>query len=436
MKHLAMITVVLLFALSGNAQQVLTLDDAIKMALQKNHGILVASNQQKQVENSATAGNAGLLPSVDVTGGATYSATTADLEFAGGQPPIEDAEALAFGYNGAVGLNYTLFDGLGSFHSFNKLKSQRDLSAIQTNLTIESTLLQVSNVYYEVARQQVQLEIAKESLKVSQGRRDRLQANLTYGTVSSLDLLNAQVDLNSDSSNVLSLEMGLKSAKRNLNVLMGTENGGVDYTVDENLTINRTVALADLKSKAEQNNVNVLLAQSNITIAEYDQKLQKSFRMPRIGLNASYGYNYQESNASLILNQSSLGFTGGVSLAWNLFDGKRKQTALANAQIALETSEIQKEQAMITVSKDVENAFDLYQNSLVLVDIEQKNLQIAELNFQRSQELYNQGQLTTTEFREAQLNLNRVKSRLNTSRFTAKMAEIELTRLSGELVSR
>ncbi|MDB4754980.1 TolC family protein [bacterium] len=428
-------TVVFVFGmLFSSAQDVLLLENAMKIALENNLGVKMTINQKQQAENIATYGNAGLLPKADLNGGVSLSATNSNLEFAGGTPPIEDVAAQSLSYNGGLGVSYAVFNGLGSLNTFKKLKSQVDIAGIQLNLNIESTLLQVCNVYYEVARQQQQLRIAKNSLDISRERYERVKVGLEYGTVSSLDVLNAEVDMNADSSNVLNMDVGLKNAKRNLNVLLSREVTA-QYEVSEVLVVDDARTIEAIQQKALNNNTNLLLAQSNISIAEFDQKIQQAFYMPRVSVNASYGYNYSESNASLILSQSSLGFTGGATLAWSLFDGFKKKTAIQNAQIALETNQLKVDEAKLTVERDVLNAFDLFQNSIILLKVEERSVAAAQLNFDRSKELFNQGQITTTDFRQAQLNLNRAKSRLNTANFITKMAEIELIRLSGELIS-
>lgn len=433
MKRLSILFIVLVAPLAINAQNVLLLEDAMKIALENNLNIMMTTNQQQQTINQATYGNAGMLPKVDLSGATSYGSSNTELTIAGNNPPIKNDNAESFSYNGGVGLTYVVFNGLGSINTYNKLKSLADLSAIQLNLTIESTLLQVANVYYEVARQQEQLAIASSSLLVSKERYERVKVGNEYGTVSSLALLNAEVDMNADSSNVLNMELGLNNAKRNLNVLLNREVK-TTYSVSTELTIEKAITLEDILQKAKDNNTNLLLTQSNISIAEYDEKIQKAFYMPRVALNANYGYNYSESNASLILSQTSLGLTGGATLAWSLFDGFKRKTALQNAKIALETSELKVQEATLTVERDVMNAFELFQTNLQLLKVEERSVVAAQLNFDRSKELYRQGQITTTQFRTAQLNLNRAKSRLNTTLFTTKMAEISLIRLSGELV--
>lgn len=432
--RIASILLLVVAFINSQAQNVLLLEDAIKIALENNLNIKMTTNQQEQIQNRATYGNAGLLPKVDLSGGTSYSSNKSDITYAGGFPPIVDQTTESFTYNGGVGANYTVFNGLGSINTYNKLKSQVDVSSIQLQLSMESTLLQVANVYYEVARQQEQLQIAINSIAISKERYDRAKTGKDYGTVSSLDVLNAEVDMNADSSIVLNMRLGLNNAKRNLNVLLSREIT-TNYTVSNKVEIEKTLALDNISTKAMSNNNNLLLAQSNIPIAEYEEKIQKAFYMPRVAINASYGYNYSENSASVLLSQKSLGFTGGATLGWNLFDGGRRKTAIQNAQIALETSQLKVDEAMLIVERDVQNTFDLFQNNLQLLKVEQRSVVAAQLNFDRSKELFNQGQITTTQFRQAQLNLNRAKSRLNTTRFTTKMAEISLIRLSGELVT-
>lgn len=433
MKIINIVFIFLLTTFSAKAQNVLLLEDAMQIALENNLNIKMTTNQQLQAANQATYGNAGLLPKVDLNGATSYGANKSNVTFAGGFPPIENQAAELFSYNAGVSANYMLFNGLGSINTYYKLQSLSDLNAIQLKLSIESILFQVANVYYEVAKQQEQLEIAKQTLNISKERYKRIKVAQEYGTTSSLFVLNSEVDMNADSSLVLNLNLGLKNAKRNLNILLARD-AATEFTVNKEININESILLDSIQQKALANNNNLLLAQTNITVAEYSEKIQKAFYMPKLAINASYGYNYSENSASVILNQNSLGFTGGATLAWNLFDGGKRSTALQNAKIALETSELKVEEAKLTINKDVLNAYDLFQNNLDLLKLEERSAEVAQQNFERSKEMFNQGQLTTTQFREAQLNLSRAKSRLNTTLFTTKMAEISLIRLSGELV--
>lgn len=434
MKHYIIILISIL-ALSAGAQEVLLLEDAMQTALANNLGIKMITKQQLQSENMVTYGNAGMMPTVNLNAGVNASKSNASYTQVSIPEPIKvsNIENESTSMNASLAASYTIFNGLGSINTYKKLQSQSDLAQIQTNLNIESVLLQVCNVYYEVARQQQQYEIAQNSLAISKERLERLEAGREYGVSTSLEVLNAMVDMNTDSSTVINNRIALSTAKRNLNMLLNRALD-LDFLVSEELEINEALMLDEIKQQSLSNNVNLLLTQSNITVAELDEKIKQSSFLPKLTVGANYGYNYSKSSIGFFLNQSSLGLSGNLTLAWSLFDGFKKKSALENAKLVLETNQLKVEEAKQTVEKDVLNAFDAYQQNLIALKMEDKSVEAAQMNFDRSQELYKQGQITTTQFREAQLNLNRAESRKSNAQFVAKIAEIQLIRLKGELV--
>lgn len=433
MKYVLIICSLFLAVNFASAQNIVSLEQAFESAMKNNHQIQISALQSDIANNNANPGQAGLLPKVDLTGGYNYSNSNADLTFATGGPPMENLSAESKGYNSSIGMSYVLFNGFGNTYQFKLLQQQDSTANIQEKLSIESTLVQVSNVYLEICRQQEQLKIAMEMLEISKDRLSRLKNAQTYGVANSIDVLNAEVDYNNDQSNLVNIEYALNMAKRNLSLLVN-EDLGTNYEVQTELIINGSLIHDELKQKSLKNNSNLLLAQSNITQQEYMEKIQKSFYMPRISINTSYGYSFSESNASLILSNQNLGLTGSVGLAWNLFDGNKRKTAIQNAAILLQTNEIAYDQAKKSVDKDFENTFELYQTQLKLTQLETRNLSVAQANFDKSKALYEKGQLTSLQFREAQINLIRVKNKLNNSTFASKMTEIELKRLAGDLL--
>lgn len=412
--------------------QELTLEQAIKQALEKNYGIQVAQNTAEIAQNNAHPGNAGLLPKVDANGGYTYTKGNTDLEFAGGIPPSSNDGAESKTLNGNITASYLLFDGLGVINNYKKLKEYSELGETQSRLAIESTLLQVSNLYYNIARMQENLAVAREALSISKDRYERAQARSDYGAPKIL-ALNAQVDLNTDSSNVINLRMSLENLKRSLNVLLGRA-ADKQFTVSKDVTWDEGLALETIRQKAKENNTAVLVAAHNLYIAETDLKVARSGQFPRLAASASYGYTKQENDAGIVLSNTQIGFTGGITLSYNLFDGRRRHIQIQNAKIAIENNLARQEEAMLNVDKDVLNAWETFTQYRQLLQLEEQNLQTAQLNFERTKELFGVAQVNSTQFREAQLNLLRSQSRINDTRFSAKLAEIELTTLSGGLL--
>ena len=156
--------------------------------------------------------------------------------------------------------------------------------------------------------------------------------------------------------------------------------------------------------------------------------------MPVLATNIGYGYSQSESTPSVVISNSNIGFTGGLTMAWNLFDGKKKKMALQNAQIAIESNELYKQQALLTIDKELANYYGLYKNNLALLELETQNLEAAKLNLQRSKELFKQGQINNVQFRQAQLNVLNSETKLNNAKYSAKITEYQIKRLGGELI--
>jgi outer membrane protein len=124
-----------------------------------------------------------------------------------------------------------------------------------------------------------------------------------------------------------------------------------------------------------------------------------------------------------------------ATLSFNLFDGFQRRTELQNASIQVKSGELLERQARLDLERDLANAYESYRNSLTVLDLEERNLESAKVNFRRTRELYGLGRVTSTQFREAQLNLIRAETNVSNATYTAKLDEIELLRITGKLLS-
>ena len=189
-----------------------------------------------------------------------------------------------------------------------------------------------------------------------------------------------------------------------------------------------------LKEQVIKNNNNILLQQNKLEIAKTDKKINRSHFMPKINLSGQYGYSNMQSNTSIITDQTNLGTTGYINLSWNLFDGFSKNSMLQNAKIDVESNKLQLEGVKNEIDKDLSNTFNQYTNNINLIEIETRNLVSAEKFFTRAKEQYYQGQLSRNDFRIAQVDLGRSKNRLNRSNYITKIAELNLYRLSAQII--
>jgi outer membrane protein TolC len=423
------------FGIIVSAQQLLTKDEAVKFALEHNFGIKIANNAIEVAENNQGILNSGYLPTLTGNAGATIDVQDTEGQLANGEVRIADG-AETRRYNASLNLNYTLFDGLGRRYNYKRLKEQYQLSELEARETIETTMLQLFSIYYSVAQLSENTNALEETLIISKDRLTRAGYQFDYGQNTKLDVLNAEVDINNDSINLINLEQQLSNTKRDLNVVLG--NQIVDnYNVDTDLSFLLQLNREELLEKTKQNNVSLLQADKNINISQFDIKTNKAQFLPTIGLVGSYGWNESSNNSPLafVLQNVNTGLNAGVNLTWNLFDGGSTLTRVKNSEILLENQKLQKEQLIIDVERNFNNAWDDYQNRLIIYRVQQNNIKTAQNNFERTQEKFKIGQVTSIEFRQAQLNLLNAELSRNQAKYDAKLAEITVLQLSGELLN-
>ncbi|MGK0385550.1 MAG: outer membrane protein [Patiriisocius sp.] len=425
-------------------EELLTKEDAFNQMLQNNFGIQIADNNIVIAKNSKSILNTGFLPSLSGNAGGSFDQTDTNTNFNGavdqeGNPrpdiALDDAETRR--YNASLNLDYILFDGLGRTYIYKQLKEEYNLSTLRARETIELTAVQLLSVYYEIARLTENENVLKSVLKASKDREERASYRFEYGQTSKLEVLNAQVNITTDSINLLNTKQQLKNTKRDLNVLLNTDLEK-SFAVDTTLVFLDTFTLKEFAGTVLENNVTLLQSEKDILISDYQIKRNRALMLPSIGLTGSYGWNRNYSPASAFFpgttsNANSL--NAGINLRWNLFDGGQSITAVKNAKIVYQNRVLEKSQVEQEVYRDLANARGNYENALLIFDLQTQNVRTNEDNFERSQEQFKMGQITSIEFRQAQLNLLNAQTTKNGAKYTAKVAEIQWLQLVGQLLN-
>ncbi|GAA0755383.1 TolC family protein [Psychroflexus lacisalsi] len=409
-------------------------EEAITQMLSNNFGIQLAENQVEIADNNQGVLNSGYLPSLTGNAGGNYTKDDQDVTFRdGSQESIVGAETTR--YNASVNFNYTLFDGLGRFWNYKSLKEQYDLTSLEARQTIETTLLQLFTVYYEVARLTENKKVLLQTYENTKQRFKRAEYSFEYGQVNKLDVLNAEVDIVNDSINLMNNRQLLENAKRDLNVVINSELEQ-KFEVDTVVSFTNQIQIENFVNTSSSNNVRLLQAEKNITISDYDYKASKAIFLPTIGLSGSYGWN--EGNfpvTSFATSSTTTGVSGGLSLTWDLFDGGSGITRMKNARINYDNQQLIKAQIKQEVNRDIFNARGNYHTRLEILKLQTQNIFTAKNNYERSSEQYKLGQITSVELRQAQVNLLNAQTSKSLAKYNAKLAELELLQLTGQLLN-
>lgn len=426
----------------GFSQEILTKQEALKITLKNNFGIKIANNNVKIAKNNSSILNSRFLPSAAINSGTDYRRNNQKIVFTDPSSG-NDAERRGDGvitktYNTSLGINYTLFDGMGRKYNYKQLKETYNLTELQARQTIENTYLQLFTIYFQIARLSENKNNLREALDISQKRLQRAKYQYEYGQATKLEYLNAQVDVNNDSINLITAKQQLSNAKRGLNVILGIDKE-TTYTVETNVDYSKLINYSEIEQKTLKNNSLLQQNEKNVAISEFNIKVNKASYFPTLNFNASYGLNRTENEnlvnpfgARLI---TSNGLNAGLNLSWNIFDGGARKTRVKNAVIALDNQKIALEQQKVTIKNNLKNTWENYNNQLFILKAQEQNVLTTENNFNRTEERFKLGQITSVEFRQAQINLLNARTALNNAKFDAKLIELQILQLSGDILN-
>ncbi len=433
---LLLLNVLVVSGVFSQDQNQLTLEEAIQIGLQNNYSILIAENLADIDENNASLGNAGFLPTVSANASKSRTVEDSRTVFSGNSIPDQEVEgAKSTSTSAGAQLDWTIFDGLRMFTSYERLKELESLGKQEARLTIEQTVSQIIAAFYNIVQLKKSYSVLENTVEISQERIRIAETQRDLGSGSEYDLIQARADLNADSAALIRQEVALNDAKILLNEILA-RNVQQQFDVSEDILLREQLTYVDLEQKSLTNNLELSVARTNQEIAELEAKEIKSERYPEISVNLGYSYGKSELGSGFLEFSESDGINYGISASVDLFDGFNLNRRVANAKIALKNSELALDQQRKQVEGGLSRAYQNYANALKLVDLESKNLKYAEQSVDIALERFRLGTINSIELREAQRTLISAENRLIQAQYEAKVAETELLRLSGQLTGK
>lgn len=435
MKSFGLISLFILTSLSSKAQDMLRLEDAIQQGLQNQYSIQILKKREIQAANDNSLGNAGFLPTITGTATKNYTISGLDQEFFGGlRAPLVQSGVNSNNGNAGIAMAWTLYDGKGMFVLRDRFKELQNLGTKQTESSIENLIAQISNLYYDIIRQDLRVNNFRKGLEISNDRLKLAKDRYEVGQGSKVDYYSAQVDYNEDKALLLAQEQSYLNTKISLNTLL----------VRPHLTTFQTLAVIDLLPKLNLNELKEMALKQNPTlmaalvskkISDLDTRNLKSQQTPQVDLLAGYAVSNVYNGAGFgVQKGSSDVFNYGLRATINIFDGYNQKRRIQNAKIASEIAQLQIEDTKNQLIAAIERSYTAYENALNLIALETENYSIAKQNIDIAFDRFKIGIATSYELREVQRNAVAAETRLIEAKYSAKSAEIELIRLSGNLL--
>ncbi len=435
LRTICLFIICLCLAMAARAQQTLptlSLKDAVDIALKNNYDIRLTKNTTAIAANNVTRGNAGQLPQIAAGLTSTNSLqNTTQTKSDGSVAQINGANNTSLTYG--VNLNWTIFNGFAMFANMDQLKQLSELSKISQRDTIETTLANVISTYYLLVNQVEQLKALQGAIEISRTQLRYTQDKLDVGRAAGLDVLNAKVNLNTDTSNYLVQLQTYKSIKIRLNQLLARDLS-TDFTVaDTTIIVDDKLKLADIINQAQSANPNILASQITQRLAEINLRQVKAMRYPQVGVNTGYNITNSATPAGFARSQNTNGLAYGLTASINIFNGNNQNRQETNAKLLIENATISAGKTKQNIEAQIDNFYINYLSGLDLMRIDISNVAIAKQNLDISLEKYKLGNITPLEIREAQRNYLSAQSMYYQAQYQAKTAEITLKEITNNI---
>jgi outer membrane protein TolC len=418
--------------ISSFAQDTLKIDEAIQLGLENNFDIKISKGQQEIASNNNTLGNAGFLPTLDLSASQRYTKENTSLKFFNGTEQSRDGAKSNNLAESAV-INWTIFDGTTMFQTKNRLEEQEKMAFAQNDAVIQNTVAQIGFEFYTVALEQIRLDLFRENISLSEDRLEIAKNKFEFGKVAKTEFLQAQVDLNNDKSNYLLQQQRLATSKTALNELLARDVT-LDFFVEFDPELNTSLDYEELQTSMQSSNPELIASLYDMNATRLVEKEIKGERLPIIGLNGGYNYAKSEAEAGQLLSRKSTGFNYGISASWQLFNGFNVNRRVQNAKILAENSSLNYEAIKLNLDKALYSTFINYQNNIQLHKMEEQNREVAQENNEIAMERYRVGTSSPLELRQAQINLLEANLRFLNAAYSIKTSEIDLLMLSGKIL--
>ena len=430
-----LVTAIIMCCAAGSlsAQQHYTLKSCLETGLEKNYSIRMVRNEEQISKNNVTLGNAGYLPTLDLSAGFSGNVNDTETETRSTGETTKTTGVFDKTLNAGLNLNWTIFDGFKIQANYARLKELEQQGETQTRIAIEDFIAELTAEYYNYIQQEIRLKNFRYAMSLSKERLRIVEERYIVGNFSRLDLQQARVDYNADRAQHMKQQEAVKTSRIRLNELMANEDMSHPITVNDSIIdLNTLLSFEDLWQSTLKNNASLLKSEQNKTLAALDMKAIKSRNYPYLRLNAGYGYTLNKYEVSATSRRDNLGLSFGVTLGFNLFDGNRRRE-IKNARIAIENAQLQQDDLRQALKADLSNLWQAYQNNIEMLKLERENLIAAVENHEIASERYMLGNLSGIEMREAQKSLLDAEERILTAEYDTKMCEISLLQLSGKI---
>lgn len=414
-----------------SSQDILTLDDAIRIGLENSFSIRIARNEVDIAQNNNTIGNAGYLPQLDLNVNQNNNFQNRYFEYEGDDSSSDEGYRTHNLASGAL-LGWTLFDGFAMFIRKEKLDIFAQQSDLQLRMSIENTIANIVYTYYSIAFNENLYKSYKDQMRLSSERLAIAREKSNIGVGYELQELQSEVDYRADSARYMQQSNYLRNIKAELNRLLARQPN-VSFRVNTTIPVPNPELSTDIYLKVQEQNPSVLFARLQAKASELEVDEAKASRYPTLNLAGAYNFSRTGTpNGQTQLSQIH-GPSVGVGASFTLFNGYNINRRIKNAAIIAENQRISQEELELSLQSRAFQLVNDLNQAIELVLVEEESVKLAQRNAEAAWEKYQLGAISDIELRESQNKFLDAQTRLISSQMTSQAAAIEIKTLTGDL---
>lgn len=453
MKRLIFLSFVCLFSIPVRSQELMNLEDVIKLILENNFDVLIAKNNIQVAKNNnniglvgggqstggtVSGGSTGMLPQISVSAGSPQNPlgvgqTITTLKYSNPALNVNNQNLTSSNYAPSIVGTWYFFDGLKMFATKKKLTRGEELSNIQYRLVIENTLLSALTNYYQMISTQQFIKSLKVSLDLAADQKTLASQKFKAGSGSNVDVLQTQIDYNNIAIQIMQQQNLLNEQRVNLNNAL-KRAPDIDFIVPDTIIVQTKPEYSAALENTEKNNNSILISRKNIEIDELALKEYKANRFPKIGVTGNYTIARTTNDIGLLRLNQNYGYNAGFIFSWTLLNNLTTNTAVKNQKVQLINDNLRLEASRLLEKSNLYKAFLNFQNNLNIMTVQKQSVQLAKENLKIASERFRQGLSNYIEYRTVEQSYEDAVYRLSQASFNTKLSELSYLKEQGMLV--
>jgi outer membrane protein TolC len=443
----------LLIASSVRGQELLTLEDVIRITIEKNFDIQIAKNNIQVAKNNnniglvgggqstggtVSGGTTGMLPQVSIAAGSPQNPlgigkTTSTLQYSNPALNVDKQTLNSKSYAPSIVVTWYFFDGLKMFATKSKLNRAVELTDLQFRLTVENTLLTALNTYYQMISIEQFIKALKVSLILAGDQKKLAEEKLKSGIGSKVDVLQTQIDYNAIEVQITQQQTLLNEQRINLNTVL-KQSQETEFSVPDTIMIQTKPEYASALDNADKNNSTILIGRKTLEIDGLALKEFKANAMPKIGVTGNYTYQWISQDIGLQRLNQNYGYNAGFIFSWTILNNLTTRTAIRNQTVQIASDHLRLEASELQEKSNLYKAFLSFQNNLKIVELEMESVKLANQNLYIAAQRFKQGLSNYIEYRTVVQTYADAEYQLSQGAYNAKLSELNFLKAQGLLV--